>query len=101
MTTRRHYLISYDITSDKEGDKRRNKVFEALMARGDHAQYSVFFCQLNPHEMAELKDQLISIVHHTQDQILIVDLGPSHNPLDGGIDVLGKAFLVSSRVIVV
>jgi hypothetical protein len=28
-------------------------------------------------------------------------LGPAHNPLDGGIECLGKVFDVRSRVIVV
>jgi CRISPR-associated protein Cas2 len=101
MTTRRHYLISYDISIDDAGDKRRNKVFEALTARGDRAQFSVFFCQLNPSELAELRDQLIHIIHHKLDQILIVDLGPAHNPLDHDLEYLGKPFQVSTRVIVV
>jgi CRISPR-associated protein Cas2 len=101
MTTRRHYLVSYDVASDKAGDKRRNKVFEALLSRGDHAQFSVFFCQLNPRELAELRRELTDIVHHTDDQILIVDLGPAHNPLDAGIDYLGRPMEVSSRVTIV
>lgn len=101
MTTRRHYIISYDIASDKQGDKRRNKIYESLLARGDHAQFSVFFCQLNPTELAQLRDQLLQIVHHDQDQILLIDLGPAHNPLEGGIEYIGKPFIVSSRVIVV
>lgn len=101
MTTRRHYLVSYDIASDKAGDKRRNKVFEALLSRGDHAQFSVFFCQLNPSELAELRAELIDIIHHAEDQVLIVDLGPGHNPLDDGIEYVGKPFNVSSRVTVV
>ena len=101
MTTRRHYIISYDIASGKEGDKRRNKVFEALTNRGDHAQFSVFFCQLNPRELAELRAQIIDIVQTNVDQVLIVDLGPGHNPLENGLEYIGKPFLVSSRVIVV
>jgi len=101
MTTRRHYIISYDIASDKAGDKRRTKVFDALMARGDHAQFSVFFCQLNPRELAELRGEIIDIVHHDDDQVLIVDLGPGHNPLENGIEYVGKPFGVTSRVIVV
>jgi hypothetical protein len=33
--------------------------------------------------------------------VLLVDLGPAHNPLDGGIECLGKIFAVRSRVTVV
>jgi CRISPR-associated protein Cas2 len=101
MTTRRHYLISYDIASDKAGDKRRTKVFEACLQRGDHAQFSVFFCQLNLRELAELKAQLIDIIDHRADQILIVDLGPGYHAIEDGIVAIGKAFGVTSRVVVV
>jgi CRISPR-associated protein Cas2 len=97
MTTRRHYLVTYDISDDK----RRGKVFDHLDGRGDHAQFSVFFCQLNPTELAQLRSDLTAIIHHDQDQVLLVDLGPAHNPLDGGIECLGKIFGVRSRAIVV
>src|SRR5688572_14824868 len=93
MTTRRHYIVSYDISEDK----RRGKVFDHLEGRGDHAQFSVFFCQLNPRELAELRSALTEIIHHTEDQILLVDLGPAHNPLDGGLECLGKSFQPQSR----
>ena len=97
MTTRRHYLVSYDISDDK----RRGQVFDYLEGRGDHAQFSVFFCQLNPTELAELRADLTATIHNTEDQVLVVDLGPAHNPLDGGIECLGKVFAVQSRVTVV
>jgi len=44
---------------------------------------------------------LDAIIHHHEDQVLIVDLGPAHNPLEGGIECLGKSFDVRSRVLVV
>ena len=97
MTTRRHYLVSYDISDDK----RRGKVFDQLEGRGDHAQFSVFFCQLNLQELAQLRSDLTSIIHNEEDQVLLVDLGPAHNPLDSGLECLGKVFNVGSRVTVV
>ena len=97
MTTRRHYLVSYDIADDK----RRNKVFDLLEGRGDHAQFSVFFCELNPRELAVLRADLTEVINNTADQVLLVDLGSAHNPLDGGIECLGKAFSVAARVLVV
>lgn len=101
MTTRRHYIISYDVASTKEGDKRRSKVFDHLEGRGDRAQFSVFFCALNPRELAQLRMDLDAIIHHHEDQVLIVDLGPAHKPLEGGIECLGKSFDVRPRVLVV
>lgn len=97
MTTRRHYLVSYDIADDK----RRGKIFDLLEGRGDHAQFSVFFCQLNPRELATLRADLTGIIAHDDDQVLLVDLGPAHNPLDGGIECLGKPFSVATRAVVV
>ncbi len=85
-------------------DKRRGKVFDHLDGRGDHAQFSVFFCQLNPMELAQLRAALTSIINQAEDQVLVVDLGPAHNPLDGGIECLGKTFAVSgtrARIVVV
>jgi CRISPR-associated protein Cas2 len=97
MTTRRHFLVSYDIADDK----RRGKVFDLLEGRGDHAQFSVFFCQLNLRELALLRADLTVAIHHDDDQVLLVDLGPAHNPLDGGIECLGKPFSVAARALVV
>jgi CRISPR-associated protein Cas2 len=101
MTTRRYYLFCYDIASDNEGDKRRNKVFEALLARGDHVQFSVFICELNPRELAELRDTLIGILDHKKDQILYIDLGAAPNPLDTGIQAIGAPLQLSTPVLVV
>jgi len=97
MTTRRHFLVSYDIADDK----RRGKVFDLLEGRGDHAQFSVFFCQLNLRELALLRADLTAVIHNGDDQVLLVDLGPAHNPLDGGIECLGKPFSVAARALVV
>lgn len=101
MTTRRYYLLCYDIASDNEGDKRRNKVFEALLARGDHVQFSVFICELNPRELAELQAILLAILDHKKDQVLYIDLGQANNPLDLGVHTIGAPLQFSSRVLVV
>jgi len=101
MTSRRHFMVTYDIASGKEGDKRRTKVFDHLEGRGDHAQFSVFFCQLNPRELAQLRADLTAIINNAQDQVLVIDLGPAHNPLDGGIECLGKPLAVAARALVV
>jgi len=94
---RRHYLVSYDVSDDK----RRNQVFKTLHAFGDHAQYSVFFCELNEKELVELRTRLRSAIHQKEDQVLIVDLGVSTSPLEEGIEVLGRGYQPSTRVVVV
>jgi CRISPR-associated protein Cas2 len=97
MTTRRYYLFSYDVADDK----RRDKVFEALLARGDHVQFSVFICELNPRELAELQAVLIDILDFHKDQVLYIDLGAANNPLDIGVETIGAPLQFSTRVLVV
>lgn len=94
---RRHYAVTYDISDDK----RRNKVFKTLYGFGDHAQYSVFFCELNDRDLVRLRTVLRDAINHIEDQVMIVDLGESAQPLEAGLEVLGKAYEPSSRIVVV
>ena len=95
--SRRHYLVTYDVSDDK----RRNQVFKTLHGYGDHAQYSVFFCELSDRELVQLRSRLRTEIHHTEDQVLIVDLGASARPLEEGLDVLGRGYQPATRVVVV
>ncbi|MEM8784050.1 MAG: CRISPR-associated endonuclease Cas2 [Planctomycetota bacterium] len=94
---RRHYLITYDIADDK----RRTAVFETLKDHGDHAQFSVFFCELNRRELAELRGIMQQAIHDHEDQILVLDLGPEHNPLDTQIECLGRPYDPTPRSLIV
>lgn len=85
---RRRYVVAYDISDDK----RRNKVFVTLFGYGDHAQYSVFFCDLNEAELAELRAKLQGAIHHDEDQVMIVELGLAKRPLDLSLEVLGRGY---------
>ena len=85
---RRHYLVSYDVSSDK----RRDRVFETLKDHGNHTQFSVFLCELTPAEVAALRGRLGEIIHSTEDQVLLVDLGPAQHDLGASIEAIGKPF---------
>jgi CRISPR-associated protein Cas2 len=67
------YLVCYDITDDK----RLRKVFKTCVNFGDHLQYSVFECDLNPSEKLELETALGQIIKHDEDQVIFVTLGPA------------------------
>lgn len=95
--TRRHYLITYDIS----GDKRRTAVFKTLIGQGDHVQYSVFLCALNPQELAGLRATLDQTIHHGEDQVIIVDLGRAENDVDLVLECLGKRYNPMTRVRIV
>lgn len=96
---RRRYLVTYDISDDK----RRERVFKTLRDRGDHVQFSVFLCELNPREYALLKGQLQESVHQREDQVLILDLGLADNTFEigQGLDCVGFAYSPPQRVMVV
>lgn len=94
---RRRYLVTYDISDDK----RRSQVFQTLRDNGDHAQYSVFFCELTASELSVLRGRLSEAIHHREDQVLILDLGNSENPLAAGLETIGRGYEPPVRVFVV
>ena len=85
---RKSYLVCYDICDPK----RLRKVFQTMRGYGDHLQYSVFECQLGRLELIELKVALTSLIHHDEDQVLFVDLGPASGRGDRVITALGKPY---------
>jgi len=95
--SRRHYLVSYDVSNDK----RRTRLFEYLQGEGDHVQFSVFFCDLSASELATLRARATEIIHEKEDQVLLLDLGPADQPLDHNLEVLGKPYRPLVRTVVV
>jgi CRISPR-associated protein Cas2 len=85
---RASYLVTYDIADEK----RLRLVFKMMRAYGDHLQFSVFECQLTAADLARLKGELSGIIHHTEDQILFVYLGPAEGRGDRIITALGKPY---------
>jgi CRISPR-associated protein Cas2 len=82
------YLICYDISDEK----RLRRVFKVMRGFGDHLQFSVFECQLTAMDLARLRADLAQIIHHTEDQVLFVDLGPAEGRGDRVITALGKPY---------
>jgi CRISPR-associated protein Cas2 len=82
------YLVTYDICDDK----RLRRVFQIMRGYGDHLQYSVFECQLTPTDLVRLRADLASVIHHHDDQVLFVDLGPTEGRGERVITSLGKPY---------
>lgn len=59
---------------------------------GNHLQYSVFECELNRADLARLKAELSEVIHHEEDQVLFVDLGPAEGRGDRVITALGRPY---------
>ncbi len=64
------YLICYDITDDR----RLQRVFNYMKARGVHLQYSVFYCELAWKELQILKNDLLNLIDVRSDDIRIYPL---------------------------
>jgi CRISPR-associated protein Cas2 len=78
-------IVTYDISNPK----RLRKVFKAMKGFGQHLQLSVFRCDLTDMERFEMIRALQDLIHHDEDQVLLIDLGPS----DGRtvrVDSLGR-----------
>ena len=72
---RRHYLVTYDIADAK----RLRRVFKTMKGFGAHLQFSVFQCDLPDIDLVRMKAALTDIIHQTEDQVLIIDLGPTES----------------------
>ena len=95
---RNSYIVSYDIADPK----RLRRVFKTMRAWGDHLQFSVFECQLTRMDLVRLRADLTEIIHHKEDQVLFVDLGPAEGRGDRVISALGKPYVnVDAPLIVV
>ena len=81
-------LVCYDIADDK----RLRKVFKAMRNYGDHLQYSVFECQFTPIDRARCHSELSDLIHHAEDQVLFIDLGPSEGRGERVISALGQPY---------
>jgi len=95
--SRKRFLVAYDICDDK----RLRRVFKAMNGFGDNIQYSVFLCELNPRERVQMEAKLRTIVHNTEDQIIVMDLGAADREMDDFIATIGKDFQLPTRVLVV
>lgn len=95
--SRRHFLITYDISDDK----RRTAVFNLLHGNGDHAQFSVFLCQLNLTELARLQSLLQPMIDDREDQILILDLGKVQFSEPLAVLSLGRSYSPPVRTMIV
>lgn len=82
------YIVSYDIADGK----RLRRVFKACKNYGNHLQFSVFECDLSPSERIRMESELKSLIHHTEDQILFIGLGPSESRGNRVISSLGKTY---------
>jgi CRISPR-associated protein Cas2 len=62
-----HYVVAYDISSDR----RRGKVLSALKDFGMPVQFSVVECHLDRARLALLKERILSLIDKRHDRLTI------------------------------
>lgn len=60
-----HYVIAYDITSDR----RRRKVLSALKDFGMPVQYSIVECHLDAKRIAILRERVLALIDPRRDRV--------------------------------
>lgn len=89
----RCYIVSYDISNDK----RLRRVAKVVEAYGRRVQFSVFRCELTPRKRLSLEAELATEIHHKDDQVLFIDLGPIPGSGEDCIASLGRAYLAPPK----
>jgi CRISPR-associated protein Cas2 len=86
------YLVAYDIANPK----RWRRVFRLMEGFGDWLQLSVFQCRLSRQRHAELIALLDGIIHHDDDHVILVDIGPADHVVPRVVS-LGKGYAPVER----
>lgn len=84
-TDERLYFVVYDIADAK----RWRSVFRTMKGYGEWVQLSVFQCRLSRVRHAELIADLDRIIHHDEDHIVLMDVGPA-DKVEPKVVSLGK-----------
>jgi CRISPR-associated protein Cas2 len=92
MRGERLYVVVYDISSPK----RWRRVFRLMEGFGEWLQLSVFQCRLSTRRHAELIALLDGIIHHDDDHVILMDLGPA-DQVTPRVVSLGKNYTPPER----
>ncbi|MBN2429344.1 MAG: CRISPR-associated endonuclease Cas2 [Deltaproteobacteria bacterium] len=91
------YLVCYDISHQR----RWRRLFKTMHGYGEWLQLSVFQCRLNKIRLIQMEAAISDIVHHREDHVMIIDLGPA-DKVQPRVRSIGKPFdpITRSAVIV-
>jgi CRISPR-associated protein Cas2 len=84
---RNRFIVSYDICDPK----RLRRVYRTMRGFGEPLQYSVFRCDLSPAERILLIEALTSLIHQREDQVMLINVGPTDGRAVESIETLGRA----------
>jgi CRISPR-associated protein Cas2 len=84
---RQRFLVTYDVSDPK----RLRRVFKVMKGFGTHLQLSVFSCDLTEMTQVMMRAALAEEINHTEDSVLIIDIGPSDGRGSTSFECLGRA----------
>ncbi len=90
---RRVCVVSYDISDAK----RWRHVYRIMRGFGEHMQLSVFLCDLPAIDRVRMVAALEGVIDHQEDQVLVIDLGPTESSPVKSIAALGRSLDVRER----
>jgi len=90
---RRVCLVSYDISDPR----RWRQVYRTMRGFGEHLQLSVFSCDLTRAQRVKMIAALETAIDRDEDQVLLIDLGPSQARPVHQIEALGRPVTVRDR----
>ncbi len=90
------YIVAYDIADPK----RWRRVFRLMEGFGEWLQLSVFQCRLSRQRHAELIALLDGIIHHEDDHVVLMDIGPAEQVVPRVVS-LGKTYSAVVRAPVI
>ncbi len=90
---RNRYLICYDVADPK----RLRRMFRTLHGYGDPIQYSVFICDLAPQERVLMEAAVHDIIHHKEDRVLVVDIGPVSGRGNRAVQQFGRTLALPGQ----
>ena len=68
-------LVSYDVATEENGQRRLRRVAKACQDYGQRVQYSVFECIVDPNQWAMLRQRLIEEIDQDKDSLRFYFLG--------------------------
>jgi CRISPR-associated protein Cas2 len=87
MSEENVYLVTYDVAEPK----RWRGIFQLMNGYGEWLQLSVFQCRLSRQRHAELIASLDQMIHHDEDHVLVLDIGPADH-VSPKVVSLGKEY---------
>ncbi len=68
-------LVSYDVATEENGQRRLRRVARACLDYGQRVQYSVFECIIDPAQWTALRQRLIDEIDPKKDSLRFYFLG--------------------------